>query len=160
MSSVYFRTLCSASHLSRWQQRQHTSFHHATPGSWISKFGASGSTQPADYPLDVDGYVYTEDARSVFLVTAQSRGVNGTWPENELRKCSELGGVCAYDTPSEALKYGVESLSGDSEFDRYVAFEGTYVCPAPEDDGVVAKVDNELGAVMTRQEFIETYGSS
>jgi hypothetical protein len=153
---TYYRTLISVDHLIRWRTKQFNSFHHQPPSDWYRVWRRAHSTKAEDYPLICSDGVYTEQARATFLSYIPEHE-SQVWP-GEILKCSgELLGVCAFESPSEALKYGRESVFGVLNRDRYVEFDGEYLCRAPEDKGVVARVISVSDTIYNSVQFVERH---
>jgi hypothetical protein len=145
MQQIYFRAIFSHGQMQRWLAKQYNSYYHEVPPMWSGTWREKHSLNPADYDLsyridDIVRAVYTKKALDAFLRLAPTHSDTDLWPFDQLREVSELDGLCAFDNPHDAFKHGNGSFTGKYGYDRYVEFMGEYVCPAPEGNGVVARV--------------------
>ena len=145
--------------MARWRNRIFQSYHHQPSGEWLGIWRATKSTNPEDYPLTCRDGVYTMQARAVFLsyiIDHESE----IWPDDILKQVGELQGVCAFISPQEALTYGRESLVGKYDLDKYVEFEGEYLCEAPEYQSIIARVIIPEETIYDSSQFAERHGLS
>jgi hypothetical protein len=64
---------------------------------------------------------------------------------------SELAGVCAFETPLAAYRYGTD---GDGiPYAFFTELQGRVLCKTPEPDGVVAEVVEVIGGPMSAETF-------
>lgn len=139
--SLFYRALYSREHLVDWNNGLRNSFHHRTPDEWHATWSSSMSTTCADYPLVLPCGVYTPSARSAFLEIASKRGVSGVWPPAELKRASELDGLCAFASPRGLIRWFTPTAFPSV----FIEFEGSYVCRAPDGaDAVVARFLREV----------------
>jgi hypothetical protein len=132
--------LITSIHVKRWIAKEFISSHNQTPGEWSNIWSKTRSTNPNDYSLVLRDGIYTNEARKTFIAISQIQDHPDIWSDEELEKVGELDGVCAFLSPQAALKYGRESGAGKYNKDLYVEFLGIELCPAPEDNGIVATV--------------------
>lgn len=153
---VFYRALFTRIHRQRWDGEQYTSFHQLIPGTWIQTWCATGSLNSADYSLACNEGVFTANARQAFLGLAPKYSFDAALPPSVVQPAGELAGICAFTNPAAAYRYGIESWCGDAA--QFVEFEGELLFRAPEDDGVVARVDRALGLPMSAAAFRTKHG--
>jgi hypothetical protein len=140
-------------YVERWRSGQFTSFHHIVPWKWMEIWEQNHSNNPDDYPLTTTEGVFNKNAVDAFIRLAPTHYSTDIWPDEELEQVSELAGVCAFITPQAAYEYGHNSLTGNYDAELYVEFEGEELCPAPEDQGVVARVIRPLVGPISAADF-------
>ncbi len=162
----YFRVLYSHEHCKCWASDPvANSSHHRPPVAWIDTWTKTQSQAETDYPL-----LCSEFGKDVRF-TARARGVFLANPDKDYSTClasretyavGELDGVCAFTSPDGCLEW-VENHATHKQFAKnylYVAFEGTFVCDAPEDNGVVVKVVRKTQQPMKLDEFKSLFPNS
>ena len=147
---IFYRALSLPGMLKRWEDGLLTSSHRSVPHEWSDLFYSKKIVEPNAYPLECASGIFTPSAVQSFLRLAPSHRRVDVWPEAE-STLLELDGVCAFENPLDAFRYGRDS--GASPYDRYVEFWGSFQCSPPEPGGVVAKVLKKIGGPMTAEEF-------
>lgn len=135
----------------RWVRKDYSSTHQLIPSNWIIEWNSTGSTDPARYPLACREGVFAERAREAFLELAPKLSKDERFSDNECVRVGELAGVCAFETAAAAYSYGADPKAPYPGL--FVEFDGEYVCPAPENLGVVARVIRPASVPMTAVTF-------
>lgn len=153
---VFYRKLFSDSHVTRWTDKQFTSFHrHGPPPAWV--FAAQeGKTGSESFQVETTNGMSLASARDEFMKHCLADpGAFENLPPNVKKTITELDGVCAFDNSAGAYWYGVESKDSD----RFVAFHGVEVfrLKSESNGGVQARVVEPVGGIMIRDEFIEQH---
>lgn len=154
---IYYRALVGEEYLRRWKTGYFHSSHFGAPSEWYQKWKDTNSQNPLDYPTSCSNGVYTLRAKEYFISAINEIGFGKIWPIGILEIVGELDGICAFETPLEAYKYGRESDPGKDNKDFYVEFEGEYLGKAPEYKGVVAKVIKYDEIIYSNNEFRKKY---
>ena len=153
---IFYRTLISREHYDNWKRGYYYSTHAKVPGSWIEIYSKTKSTNIKDYPLTFERDVFTEKGLRAFFELTPKYKQAERWSNNDLLLVGELDGVCAFDNPRDAYKYGQESIIGKIGKELYVDFVGEIVCPAPENNGFVVSVLSDIH-LYNRITFVNKY---
>ena len=146
---IYYRALLTQEHVDSWNAKVYKSFHPYTPGDWIDLWYKQGSRNKDQYSLTVGDAIFSADALNAFHELAGKYEAGQRWDPRDEMRVSELAGLCAFETAAAAYEYG-----SDGPYDSlYVTFDGIYLCPAPEDGGVVAEVIRPLSSPLTGDVF-------
>jgi hypothetical protein len=148
---LLYRSLNTPDHLDRWGRGDYHSFHHDAPVEWWVLWKESKSTVFEDYPLQTTIGLFSARAREAFVEVMQKQPDSGKWSKDTWRRVSELAGVCAFETPLGAYKYGTD---GDGiPYAQFVEVRGRVLCATPEKGGVVAEVVEVVAGPMSAEAF-------
>ncbi len=155
----YFRVLYSNQHLKCWASDPvANSSHHRPPVEWIDTWTKTHSQAKAVYSLWCCEFgkkvKFTDRARGVFLANPD-KDYSKCLASREAYEVGELDGVCAFASADACIDWvqNHPTHKQSAHNFRYVAFEGTFVCDAPEDDGVVVQVVRKPQSPMKLDEF-------
>jgi hypothetical protein len=150
-TKLLYRALNTRDHKERWLRKEFYSFHHDPPGEWWICWKGTKSINLEDYPLETLLGTFAESARSAFLELVQTQPDSRTWSYTQRKRVSELAGVCAFETPLGAYRYGTDGEGIPYAF--FVEFQGRELCKTPEPGGVVAEMVEEVAGPMDSEAF-------
>ena len=131
-SSIYYRLLHSPEHIQDWKGAHFHSYHNAVPGEWRIAYSDHGLRAPEAFSLDLFTGRYTVSARDAFLELAPKYEHVPIWTRADLKRVSQLDGVCAFSDLASLHHYAQGTPYGGM---LIVEFEGLYVSKIPESDG-------------------------
>jgi hypothetical protein len=139
-NEIFYRLLHSQAHFDDWNAARYNSYHYSVPGKWIDTYYKKGLRDPKDFPLCLYSGEHTAAARDNFLQIAGKYAPAALWSEADLKKVSELDGVCAFRDMASIHLYAQGTPYGGMEV---VEFEGIFVSHIPESNagltGVLVK---------------------
>jgi hypothetical protein len=142
----FYRVLYSTDHFRSYRRRKLTSHHHhEIPPVWQDRWYVREERVFADADRRNVNGTYSEDALRAFLEIAPRRPTPADWTPEEITLVSELEGLCAFTSAQAASIWGQRGPFALMDRNRYVEFEGTYVCNAP---------DGERGGEAVQASFI------